>query len=131
MSGLTALTTLECSENLLTSLNLQGCNALQELYCSSNKLTSLNVKDCTALKRLECDQNKLDATAMTKLLTDLPTYQGNNTAHATLYTEETGKKEGNCKDFNNPPDLKTAFEGAKAKHWTFDKKVDNDYQEIT
>lgn len=131
VSDLTALKMLDCSENQLATLVLKKCTTLQELYCYGNKLAILNVKDCTALKNLDCAQNKLEATAMTQLLTDLPTRAEGDNARAALYTEETGKEEGNCKVFNTPESLQNAFDGAKAKHWTFTKKTDDDYPEIT
>ncbi|WP_418800045.1 leucine-rich repeat domain-containing protein [Porphyromonas sp.] len=59
LSGCTALTTLDCSSNLLTSLNLSGCTALTELICNSNKLTSLNLLGCTSLTTLYCYGNQL------------------------------------------------------------------------
>ena len=72
VQGLTALQRLSCGENRLATLNVQGCTALQEFYCFDNQLSTLNVEGCTALKELNCSRNKLDATAFTKLLTDLP-----------------------------------------------------------
>ena len=42
------------SNQLLTSLNVQGLTALQKLYCSNNQLPELNVQGLTALKVLDC-----------------------------------------------------------------------------
>ena len=50
----TALKSLYCYDNQLTSLNVSGCTALKELYCYNNQLTSLNVSGCTALTTLHC-----------------------------------------------------------------------------
>ena len=95
---------------------------MQTLFCGSNQLTSLNVQDLTALQRLYCPGNQLNAQAMTKLLNALPVREASDDARAVLYTEETDKTEGNCKDFTQPEDLKTAFDEAKTnKHWKLQK----------
>ena len=59
LSGYTALTELDCSNNKLTSLNVSDCTTLTTLDCRSNQLTSLNVSDCTALTELNCYNNQL------------------------------------------------------------------------
>lgn len=51
----TSLTTLDCSNNQLTSLDMSGCTSLQTLNCSYNQLTSLDVSECTSLQTLNCD----------------------------------------------------------------------------
>ncbi|WP_298483781.1 leucine-rich repeat domain-containing protein [uncultured Ruminococcus sp.] len=69
----TALTTLNCNSNQLTSLDVSGFTALTTLYCHSNQLTSLDVSGCTALTRLDCYNTQLTSldvsgcTALTKL----------------------------------------------------------------
>ena len=123
VKGLTALQELSCPSNQLTELNVQGLIKLQQLYCSNNQLTALNVQSCTALKKLECFQNKLNADAFTKLFNDLPAREVSDKAKALLYADQTASEE-NCKDFNTPAELKTAFENAKnIKHWKM-KKTD-------
>ena len=122
VEGCTSLKGLGCGDNKLTSLNLRGLTSLQTLFCGSNQLTSLNVQDLTALQRLYCPGNLLNAQAMTKLLKGLPSRAASDDARAVLYTEETDKSEGNCKDFTQPADLKTAFDEAKTnKHWKLQK----------
>lgn len=143
VQGCTALTELRCGDNLLISLNVQGCTALfwlgctdnkldaldvegftalSMLTCAKNQLTSLNIQGCTVLGYLDCYGNKLDAAALTKILNDLPVHEG---GLCTLYTEQTGVTEGNCKDFTSasaPADLKAAFTKAKTeKKWTMKK----------
>ena len=54
-----ALTSLDCCGNSLTSLDVSGCTALTELSCSNNSLTSLDVSGCTALTWLDCSGNSL------------------------------------------------------------------------
>ena len=61
VQGLTALQKLSCGGNKLTELNVQGLTALQELWCSGNQLPELNVQGLTALQKLECRDNQLTA----------------------------------------------------------------------
>ena len=121
VEGCTSLKGLGCGDNKLTSLNLRGLTSLQTLFCGSNQLTSLNVQDLTALQRLYCPANQLNAQAMTKLLNALPVRKASDDARAVLYTEETDKTEGNCKDFTQSEDLKKAFDGAKSRNWKLQK----------
>ena len=124
VQGLTKLKNLDCDENQLTKLDVQGLTELKTLNCNVNQLTELKVQGCTALKTLYCHSNKLDAQAMTALLNALPQREASDNAYALLYTEETGKTEGNHKDFNTtatPADLKTAFNGAKSRNWKLQK----------
>ena len=55
----TALTTLSCNNNQLTSLDVSKNTALTDLNCYYNQLTSLDVSGCTALTDLECFENQL------------------------------------------------------------------------
>ena len=55
----TALTTLYCDSNQLTSLDVSTNTALTYLLCSNNQLTSLDVSTNTALVSLYCDSNQL------------------------------------------------------------------------
>ena len=59
VQGLTALQKLSCGGNKLTELNVQGLTTLQELWCSFNQLPELNVQGLTALQKLECWKNQL------------------------------------------------------------------------
>ena len=61
VSANTNLTTLNCSENRLTSLDLSKNTALTTLNCSYNKLTSLDLSKNTALTTLNCSFNELAA----------------------------------------------------------------------
>jgi len=62
----TALTTLECSSNQLTSLDVSLNTALVGLYCNVNQLTSLDVSNNTALQNLSCSENQLTSLDVTK-----------------------------------------------------------------
>ena len=53
------VTSIDCYNNRLVSLNVSGCTALTELNCNNNYLTSLDVSGCTALTKLDCFYNPL------------------------------------------------------------------------
>ena len=55
----TALTTLYCFDNQLTSLDVSANSALELLNCNSNQLTSLDVSNNAALTALYCNFNQL------------------------------------------------------------------------
>ncbi|MCL2329364.1 MAG: leucine-rich repeat domain-containing protein [Bacteroidetes bacterium] len=57
----TNLTSLYCSNNQLTLLNVSSLENLKILYCQDNKLTSLNVSALTNLQELNCSRNRLTA----------------------------------------------------------------------
>jgi len=121
VQGLTSLQTLGCFGNQLTELNVQGCVALLDFHCYDNKLTVLDVQGLTALKSLHCVGNQIKAQAMTKLLNALPARVAGDNANAGLYTEATGKVEGNHKDLTQPAELKKAFDEAKKRNWKLKK----------
>ncbi len=50
---------LDCSDNILTSLDLRENPNLEEIQCQYNKLTSLNVMKILELKLLRCQNNLL------------------------------------------------------------------------
>ena len=86
-----ALTTLGCSMNQLTALDLSNNTSLTALSCATNQLTSLDVSNNTALTSLSCYLNhltSLDVSSNTVLttfncfdnqLTSLDVRNGNNT----------------------------------------------------
>ena len=57
----TALTSLFCNSNGLTSLDISQNTTLSTLSCSSNQLTSLDVSQNTALTYLFCSGNQLNS----------------------------------------------------------------------
>ena len=59
IEGFTALITLLCSNNNLTSLDVSNNIALTRLFCISNQLTSLDVSNNIALTDLRCIDNQL------------------------------------------------------------------------
>ncbi|WP_180339382.1 InlB B-repeat-containing protein, partial [Peptoniphilus catoniae] len=54
-----ALKELYCNNNILTTLDLSNNPALRELDCTKNNLTNLDVSNNPALVNLSCDKNKL------------------------------------------------------------------------
>ena len=59
LSKNTALTNLSCSDNKLTSIDLSKNTALTSLNVSYNQLTSLDLSKNTALTNLSCTKNQL------------------------------------------------------------------------
>ncbi|MBR6456334.1 MAG: ribosomal protein L7/L12 [Prevotella sp.] len=68
----TALKYLDCGNNKLTALDVSKNTALKSLYCYRNQLTSLDVSGCTALTTLRCYSNSIDYEAMQALVESLP-----------------------------------------------------------
>ena len=73
VSALTNLTSLVCSDNQLTALDVSGLTNLTSLDCSDNQLTALDVSNLTHLTDLDCSDNELTALDVSNLtlLTDL------------------------------------------------------------
>ena len=57
----TALTSLDCSDNNLTWLNLNANTQLEDLDCSGNGMTSLEISDCSNLVYLFCGNNSYNS----------------------------------------------------------------------
>jgi len=132
VQGLTKLKNLDCNENKLKTLDASNLTELKILNCNENQLgvdenqlIPLNISGCNSLKNLYCHSNKLGVEAMKALLKALPRREASQdpstSAVALLYTEETGKPEGNCKDFKTDADLKKAFDDAKNRNWKLQK----------
>jgi len=73
VSDLTQLTTLNCANNQIKTLNINGCPNLEEIIANHNNLTGLEVKDLTPakLKTLDLHNNQLttrDLSALTPLV---------------------------------------------------------------
>ena len=92
---------------------------MQSLSCSSNHLTSLNVQGLNSLKNLDCSYNQLTAQAFKEILNNL--LQTEN-GKAVVYNDN----DNNYKDFTRPPELVTAFNGAKSRGWKFYKNSESD-----
>ena len=98
VSANSALTQLECGGNRLTSLNVSTNTALTTLFCWFNQLTSLNVSTNTALVYLDCGGNQLTSlnvsanTALTAL------YCYNNQLTSLNVSANTALNSFNCQD---------------------------------
>lgn len=55
----TALESLRCGRNVLTTLDVSRNTALRELYCQDNRLTVLVLGENSVLSRLDCSMNSL------------------------------------------------------------------------
>ena len=90
----TALTKLNCSDNQLTSLDVTNNTALTELDCASNQLTSLDVTNNTALEILYCYSNQLTSLDVRKntALTDLDCHFNQLTSLEVTNTNNTALK---------------------------------------
>ena len=101
VSDLTALETLYCYSNNLTSLDVSGLTALKELNCGNNiNLASLDVSGCTALEDLRCVNNNL-ASLDVSGLTALVELACHNNNLASLDVSGLTTLEQLCCDFNN------------------------------
>lgn len=50
---------LDCSDNALTQLDVEGCRSLIRLRASRNQLTRLSIDGLRSLRSLVCDENRL------------------------------------------------------------------------
>lgn len=71
---ITGLTSLQITNNSITSLELLGVNNLQKLDCSGNKLKEIDVSNCQALIYLSCSNNKLGFSCLPKRNANWTTY---------------------------------------------------------
>ena len=77
ISHFTALKSLKCRNNKLTTLDVSKNTALEELDCYNNQLTKLDVSKNTSLKILKCNYNQLTTldvsknTALTELRSNI------------------------------------------------------------
>ena len=101
VSGCTALTSLDCCFNNLTSLDVSSNTALDYLSCGGNHLTTLDVSGCTALEELWCYDNNL---------TELDV--SSNTALEVLWCE-----------YNNLTELDVSSDTALEKLWCYNNNL--------
>ena len=98
----TSLTTLDCSNNQLTSLDMSGRTSLQTLNCNHcNSMTFLNVSGCTNLTTLDCSNNFLRSLDVSGC-TSLQTLDGNWNIWTSLDVSEcTSLQTLNCDHCNS------------------------------
>lgn len=61
LSGATNLRSVDCSDNLLDSINVSMLTQIDELICCNNNLKALDVTFCTNLRYLDCSSNNLES----------------------------------------------------------------------
>ncbi len=70
----TAMTSLYCHNNSLTTLDVSACVALHSLQCNNNQLASLVVSP--SMNSIQCYNNRLGYSAMQQLVESLPSVSG-------------------------------------------------------
>ena len=101
------LTTLNCSNNKLISLNISKCTALTTLDCSNNNLTALDFSKSKALTTLNCNNNNLSSLDLS-MCTVLETLSCTGNVY-TIYTDKNQSFE-----FSTLPGN---FDASKASNW--------------
>lgn len=66
-SGAFGIVSLNCAENLLTSLDVSQLRKLRTLNCAHNRLSALVLGQMAELRHLDCAENSLKAIAVKKL----------------------------------------------------------------
>lgn len=81
VNGMSALKLITCEDNLISTVNLSGCSSLEALICAGNRLTGLNLAGLDSLGWVFCHNNPtlsfLDAHGCAKLAR-VECGQGNN-----------------------------------------------------
>ena len=106
----TELTSLNCSNNSLTSLDLSNNTKLLTLHCFNNQLTTLDLSENKSLKNVYCYGNKINGTRASTLVNNLPSTSG-----ATLYFFDNETSTGNSMTL-------AQVETAKKKEWSVKQK---------
>jgi hypothetical protein len=123
MAGIEAfinISSLDCGNNLFTSLDLSSDTALHNLYCSNGSLSSLNITGLDSLTTLQCNGNQLSDL-------DLSSFAAlNNLNCSNNSLTSLNVKNGNNTNFSffsatNNPDLhciQVDDSGWSTTHWT-------------
>jgi hypothetical protein len=70
LSNLSSIKSLDCSSNQLTTLSILNCNVLSDLNCDINNLESIDLNGCQSITKLSCSQNNLSGLDVS-MLSDL------------------------------------------------------------
>lgn len=65
------LSSLDCSNNQLSTLDVTKNDRLEELYCQGNQLTTLDLSGNVLLSSLDCSLNRISAEGMKELISSL------------------------------------------------------------
>lgn len=98
IEAFTALSSLNCYNNSLTSLDVSANTALRNLQCYNNQLTSLDVSNNTALLWLWCNRNQLTSLDVTNNTTLTRLYCNNNQIPSLDVTNNTALTHLQCSD---------------------------------
>ena len=96
LTGAVSLTLLYCHNNQLTSLDLTGAQGLTYLNCQNNLLTSIDLTGAQALTYLYCQHNQLTNLNLTGASTLMNLYCQNNQLTSIDLTGLTGISTLNC-----------------------------------
>ena len=105
----TALDSLDCSVNELTTLDVSKNTALKKLNCGFNELTTLDVSKNTALNVLTCCGNQISGQNMDDLISGLPQHDTSDPNFFGVYDNSKGDEGNVC--------TKSQVAAAKAKGW--------------
>ena len=94
----TALESLNCYNNQLTSLDLSHNTALRSFCCDNNQLTSLDLSHNTALTVLQCENNQLTSLDLSRNTTLQILSCGNNQLTSLSLRYNTALTELYCYD---------------------------------
>jgi Leucine-rich repeat (LRR) protein len=89
---------LDCSDNVLTNLDISKCTELTELYCNDNQLTNLNLSNNKALIILKCWNNQLSSLDVRKNVALTNMSCSNNKITNLDLSNNTELKELYCND---------------------------------
>lgn len=123
--------TLNCSNNLLKTLNLSANKKLTRIYCSNNKLLSLDVSQNINIENLSCSNNQIQSLDFTNNPKLRWIYCDNNrltTLDLTPLAEiEMSYVMSNLECLNNPISIIWVWEGfdsSRIKHWSVPEGVE-------
>ena len=105
----TALDSLDCSVNELTTLDVSKNTALKKLNCGFNELTTLDVSKNTVLNVLTCCGNQISGQNMDDLISGLPQHDTSDPNFFGVYDNSKGDEGNVC--------TKSQVAAAKAKGW--------------
>lgn len=90
---------VDCSENLISSLNLNHHRQLEHLICNHNSLTSLDISACPSLMQLRCHANRPDSYAIDDLTASLNDRSASEIPGIRSVIDTSGNDEQNeCSD---------------------------------
>jgi len=78
VTALIKLQSLNCNHNQITSLDVTTLIDLVNFFCSNNKLTSLDVKNLDLLRYFDCSSNEISVLKLSKTIYPLSLDCGNN-----------------------------------------------------